>query len=362
MATSSETEVLSSTLLVVHSINHVFHSQGTETGYVFSPPEKCVKSALDIGAWERSEAYYELIGFINAVSTGVQGKKISDEVPKSAGVERVLKVIEHLNRLIDETPPVEQPQRFGNMAYRDWHKKMEGSARETLSELLGEGNIKALDEILVYYLDSFGNSTRIDYGTGHELAFLFLLCCLFKLGVLSRTDQVAVGLRVFDGYLKLARRLQLTYRMEPAGSHGVWSLDDFQFIPFVWGSAQFAMNGPIEPVQFLEENVIERLRDDYMFIGCIDYIMKVKTGHFAEHSNQLWGISAVPSWSKISTGLVQMYRKEVLSKFPVIQHVFFGSLMSFKQTKAGTVLSTPRLGRPMPGGAMMPPRTMGDSK
>jgi hypothetical protein len=26
--------------------------------------------------------------------------------------------------------------------------------------------------------------------------------------------------------------------MEPAGSQGVWSLDDFQFISFIWGSSQ----------------------------------------------------------------------------------------------------------------------------
>jgi serine/threonine-protein phosphatase 2A activator len=47
-----------------------------------------------------------------------------------------------------------------------------------------------------------------------------------------------------------------------------------------------------------------------MFLTCINYINSVKTGPFAEHSNQLWSISGVSSWTKINGGLIKMYKAE----------------------------------------------------
>lgn len=59
----------------------------------------------------------------------------------------------------------------------------------------------ALPEITVYLLESFGNATRIDYGTGHEMAFIMFLCCMFKISAFQQADKTAVVLKVFNRYV-----------------------------------------------------------------------------------------------------------------------------------------------------------------
>jgi serine/threonine-protein phosphatase 2A activator len=62
--------------------------------------------------------------------------------------------------------------------------------------------------------------------------------CLVKLGFVKPEDYPFLVLGVFWRYIQVMRYLQATYWLEPAGSHGVWGLDDYQFLPFLWGAGQ----------------------------------------------------------------------------------------------------------------------------
>ncbi|KAF0031910.1 hypothetical protein F2P81_016465 [Scophthalmus maximus] len=228
----------------------------------FMEPQKEIRMVPDMGKWKRSQAYADYMGFVLTLNEALKGKKLGCEYKVSETVEKLLDLLETLDRWINETPPVDQPSRFGNKAYRTWYGK--------------------LDQVM-------------------------------KLRSL-RSSAASVR------YLTVMRKLQRTYRMEPAGSQGVWGLDDFQFLPFIWGSSQFVDHPTLEPRHFIDERVVNEHHHDYMFLDCIKFINEMKTGPFAEHSNQLWNISAVPSWSKVNQGLVRMYKAEL--------HFFFLSFPS----------------------------------
>lgn len=67
-----------------------------------------------------------------------------------------------------------------------------------------------------------------------------------------------------------------------------------------------------------------------MYFSAIGFIYDVKRGPFWEHSPMLYDISGVRAgWAKINKGMIKMYMAEVLAKFPVVQHFYFGSLFSW---------------------------------
>lgn len=57
-----------------------------------------------------------------------------------------------------------------------------------LSDYLGDKLKGAAIELRVYLQDSYGSNVRLDYGTGHEMAFAFFMLALKKLGFYDNSD------------------------------------------------------------------------------------------------------------------------------------------------------------------------------
>ncbi|KAL3312856.1 Serine/threonine-protein phosphatase 2A activator [Cichlidogyrus casuarinus] len=304
---------------------------------------KQINSINDVAKWEKSVAYMKIMDLIEAVNKAVAFKPIPDSPKLSKNVEKVDVFLKNLNSDIQSVPLDVQPQRFGNKAFRQWFDSLEKSLKDKLQcSLFDEFALKDddLSDLVDYFMESVGNRIRIDYGTGHELAFIAFLSNLFTLNYVSSepapdrsslSDLCAIGLVIMPAYLNLVRHLQTYFHMEPAGSHGVWSLDDFQFVPFIWGSSQLLENVSLPPDLIPDHGVAAAEKDRYLFFGCIDYIFKVKTGPFFEHSSTLFGLTQVrEGWSKINKGMIKMYKAEVLAKFPVVQHFKFGKHLTME--------------------------------
>ena len=277
-------------------------------------------------------------------------------------MEGLLALLEKLSALADEVDPIEQPMRFGNKAFRTWYTRVTESMTGLLQAALADSSAvpgseameQQLAEGAAYLCDSFGNATRIDYGTGHETNFMLFLYVLRGTppsaedappsdtgsatpgGTAVHTDEAwlqeedlpALALRVFPQYLRLCRKVQRRYMLEPAGSHGVWSLDDFQMLPFFFGSAQLEGSSSITPGDIHSSAVRGGNLQQYMYMEAIDFIHTVKTGApFSEHSPLLNDLSLLPNWTRVNVNMRNMYVKEVLGKQPVTQHIQFGKCL-----------------------------------
>ncbi|KAF5949939.1 hypothetical protein HYC85_011932 [Camellia sinensis] len=297
--------------------------------YHFQIPTKRILSPSDLRHFHDSHSGKHFLGFIAALSHSIRRRKISDPCHLSPTISSIVSILQTLILFVDDIPPLAQSSRYGNYSYRTWHSRMTENAESFMLGFLPQDLQSATIEIVPYFTDSFGNSSRIDYGTGHETNFAAWLYCLALLGLIKEEDYQAVVARVFVKYLELMRKLQLVYCLEPAGSHGVWGLDDYHFLPFIFGSAQLIDHKYMKPKSIHNDDILDNFSNEYLYLSCIAFVKKVKKGVFAEHSPMLDDISGVPNWNKVNGGMLKMYKAEVLEKVPIMQHFLFGWLIKW---------------------------------
>ncbi|KAH8170824.1 phosphotyrosyl phosphate activator (PTPA) protein [Sarocladium implicatum] len=339
----------------------------------FKKPVKCINDGPDVSRFLTSLAYRDIGIFVLQLNHALIPRHqagtsvprmfpLTSKQPSTPSIKGLQSLLSKIEALIAEAPPDPGPRRFGNVSFRKWYSMLTEQLTELLSEdkigeALAAGGADAMEEVGSYLLGGFGSDQRLDYGTGHELSFLAFLGCLWKLGYFQDGEQGGqiereIILHVFEQYLNVVRKLILTYNLEPAGSHGVWGLDDHAFMPYIFGSAQFtrpindsdptplegSVRGAPKPSDVTKAERVNDYRSSNMYFSAIGFINDVKKGPFWEHSPILFDISGIrDGWGKINKGMIKMFNAEVLSKFPVVQHFHFGSLFSWDEDPQAAV-------------------------
>ncbi|KAJ2501418.1 Serine/threonine-protein phosphatase 2A activator 2 [Coemansia sp. RSA 1972] len=289
-------------------------------------PVRQILSPDDLERYLESPACAELVGFLTALNDAILGVKTTDPIEDSPVVQNLLTLLDKIKQTNDDTPPLDTKSRFGNPAFRDFYTTCERDLPIWLADIVPPEHI---EQVSTYLCESFGNRRRIDYGTGHELNFLAFLLCLHKLKIITQTDFPALVIHVFYKYISVMRGLQMTYWLEPAGSQGVWGLDDFHFLPFLFGSGQLRLHKHLKPKSIHNPEILQEFSRDYMYFECVRFVMSIKTGSLRWHSPMIDDISGAKSWEKVNLGLFKMFRVEVIGKLPIMQHFMFGTLIEF---------------------------------
>ncbi|KAF2765440.1 Phosphotyrosyl phosphatase activator [Teratosphaeria nubilosa] len=300
-------------------------------GHTYWRPVRRILSARDHELFLASTTHDFIVSFVFTLSDSVRNVTISDvnksEAAQDPAVTALLAVLDEADELVKGTPALDTGSRFGNPAFRDFLQKVDAALPEQ-HRRLGLNAAGAIDEVSTYLQQAFGNGTRIDYGSGHELNFVLWLLCLRQVGIIKDSTFPALALVVLPRYLNLMRDVQSTYYLEPAGSHGVWGLDDYQFLPFLFGASQLADHKHLRPMSIHNQMMVEECSKDFLYFDQVMWVNATKTVQGLRwHSPMLDDISAAKSWAKVEAGMRRMFLKEVLGKLPVAQHFLFGSLL-----------------------------------
>ncbi|KCZ81557.1 hypothetical protein H312_01010 [Anncaliia algerae PRA339] len=238
--------------------------------------------------FSKTLAHKQIKQFLNQINLNI----IREDQTES---KIVMDLLKRTNDLI-ESIPLKKKGRFADEALSDFHNALSNTDIEFDND--------------IYFKESFGNSSRLDYGTGHELNFLCFLKCLVD-DKKVKLNEVFLTIRE---YFRIVRYFIAKFNVEPAGSKGIWGLDDYQLLPFLLGSAE--LRGTNVTFDELIGN------NEYCFGEALNYVIEVKGKEISAHSPLLYSYKE-HNWDKVNNLIFKLYDESIFKNNVVNQHFIY---------------------------------------
>lgn len=125
-----------------------------------------------------AQALWAYLLRLKEAATSIARSSVPSPPPAPSAVAGMGALLAALGDLIAEVPPGPTTVgRYGNAAFREWHARA-SRALPDLVRHVGVADDADVAEVVDLLSLCWGNTTRLDYGSGHEAAFLVVLFVL----------------------------------------------------------------------------------------------------------------------------------------------------------------------------------------
>ena len=286
---------------------------------------KKINSSEELKIFSKCSSFTQLLHFIKRLAASIENTSNS-EVHVTSKFVSIFSSFLKSSEVELEMKNYTNSSRYGNPLFRDWLISMQSMSFAIINEFLDYESDSA--EVNEYFISSLGDTSRLDYGTCNELHFICFLFCLFKKNLVIESDFTSLVLILYIDYWNFVKTIQKKFLLEPAGSLGVWGLDDYNFLPFLFGSSQLSAHNYLKPCSVRNFDILKEFSGKYLYF---DAILNVSQAGIplADRSPILNDITASKSWSKVYKGLLKTYELNVLGKIQIMQHFLFGKIIDF---------------------------------
>eukprot|EP00834_Sanchytrium_tribonematis_P000450 NODE_8_length_66115_cov_0.981823.p35 type:complete len:223 gc:universal NODE_8_length_66115_cov_0.981823:54961-55629(+) len=180
-------------------------------------PKKTLHTPDDINKWSKSKGLGLLLTTLLQFTDSVEGVT---EIPAKLSEETkiILDFFHKINLMtlkLGNQVESSDDIRFGNPKVMDLYKWIYDNTPVHLNSL---STVKtALKEELFYYFNNSFGSSRLDFGSGHELSFLAFMTIIYKSNENADFSRELV-LVIYSQYITLIRGIIKIFHLEPAGT------------------------------------------------------------------------------------------------------------------------------------------------